>query len=304
MKRLINTKKLFAAALFLVAGTLQTFANEYDIIWVKADVYPTGAGTVYLNWNKDDEKVFAESSEFKRHTNGAISTAYIWTQPAEGYLFSGVSRDSNGDGMYFNKDTQVKVDADGFFSAYKYPGSVEGSSSSEAEEKAKEELAKKTEPSDHIFAVFTKGDVSRVAAGQETCGHAYADNLDPQVGSEVTFSAYGDSKSTDDGTKYYIFDHWTNAEGTTVGTARELKVTVVGMAIYYAHFKEVTKDEFNASGDKDDPHKFESSSGGLGISDVKADQQAGIGIYNLNGQRVEQPAKGIYIMNGKKVIKK
>lgn len=39
-----------------------------------------------------------------------------------------------------------------------------------------------------------------------------------------------------------------------------------------------------------------------GISDVKAATAETGEIYNLNGQRVAAPAKGLYIMNGKKVI--
>ena len=40
----------------------------------------------------------------------------------------------------------------------------------------------------------------------------------------------------------------------------------------------------------------------MGITDVKA-QKAGAGVYyNLNGQRVASPSKGLYIVNGKKII--
>ena len=42
-----------------------------------------------------------------------------------------------------------------------------------------------------------------------------------------------------------------------------------------------------------------------GISEVYRDAEGGVkdnAFYNLNGQRVDHPAKGIYIMNGKKVI--
>ncbi|MCX4294050.1 MULTISPECIES: FN3 associated domain-containing protein [unclassified Prevotella] len=42
--------------------------------------------------------------------------------------------------------------------------------------------------------------------------------------------------------------------------------------------------------------------GTSGISDVKAATAEKGEIYNLNGQRVAAPAKGLYIMNGKKVI--
>ena len=45
--------------------------------------------------------------------------------------------------------------------------------------------------------------------------------------------------------------------------------------------------------------------GTTGISDVKSQMEEGRGeYYNLNGQRVAQPNKGLYIINGKKVIVK
>lgn len=41
-----------------------------------------------------------------------------------------------------------------------------------------------------------------------------------------------------------------------------------------------------------------------GISEVKAAEAKATAIYNLSGQRVAAPAKGLYIMNGKKVVVK
>jgi hypothetical protein len=40
-----------------------------------------------------------------------------------------------------------------------------------------------------------------------------------------------------------------------------------------------------------------------GIDTIAADKTAE-GIYNMNGQRVAAPAKGLYIVNGKKVVLK
>jgi hypothetical protein len=39
-----------------------------------------------------------------------------------------------------------------------------------------------------------------------------------------------------------------------------------------------------------------------GISTIQNAEQGTKEIYNLNGQRVNQPAKGLYIVNGKKVF--
>ena len=41
-----------------------------------------------------------------------------------------------------------------------------------------------------------------------------------------------------------------------------------------------------------------------GISDVQTDAQQGISIYNMNGQRLAQPQRGLNIINGQKVIVK
>ena len=43
--------------------------------------------------------------------------------------------------------------------------------------------------------------------------------------------------------------------------------------------------------------------GGTGITSITADSLNDT-IYNLNGQKVEKATKGLYIINGKKVIKK
>lgn len=300
MKKKTTIKRMIAAALFLLAGVSQTFANEYEIIWAKAEAYPTGAGTVYVGFVRDDERTFAATSEFKRGTNGAVSSGFIWAQPADGWLLSGFARD-NGNGIYDNGiDLQVKVRDDGQFTAIPYPDKITGNSSSEADELAQEALAQKTGPSDHLFAVFTKGVVSRVAEDQIGCGNAYADKLYSEPGDQVTLVAYGDSFSPESGgVKRFKFDHWTDADDHTVSTDREYTVTVTGTAIYYAHFVECTEEEYKAT--ENDPHKSESYYSS-DISTVKAAPSDNGAFYDLHGRRVAQPSKGIFIRNGKKVI--
>jgi len=39
-----------------------------------------------------------------------------------------------------------------------------------------------------------------------------------------------------------------------------------------------------------------------GITAVGADELDGVKVYNLNGQQVKNPKKGLYIVNGKKVL--
>ncbi len=289
-------------------STATACANEDEIIWVKAEVYPTGAGTVYTDWSNIEEKTFNATSEFKRFSNMAISTAYIWTEPANGWLFSGVARD-NGNQAYDNGiDLQVKVNADGLFTAIPYPEVFKGTSSTtEADELAAEALENLESPTDYVFAVFSKGAVARVAEDQIKYGHAYADKLYTEPGDQVTLSAYGDAFSPEGGgVKYYRFDHWTDSNGNTVGTERELTVTVSGPEIYYAHFAETDKDDYKAN--ENDPHKSEDYyNGGFGGSTAIQQVSSPITqhptpIFDLQGRRVEAPAHGIFIQNGKKIV--
>ena len=150
-------KKLFIAAAMALISTATAFANEDNIIWVKAEAYPTGAGTVYTDFVSYDEKEYDATSEFKRYTNGAISDAFIWAQATEGYMLAGYARD-NGNQTYDRElDLQVKVRADGYFTAIYDPTIYKGNSSTEADELAAEALEQLAAPTDYIFAVFTKG---------------------------------------------------------------------------------------------------------------------------------------------------
>ena len=304
MKKNSTLKRMFALAVMLL-GTMTSFANEEQVIWVKAAAYPTGAGKVYVDWSTEDEKQFDDTSEFKRHANMAISTAYVWAEPADGYLFAGFARD-NGDKVFNNvDDKQIKVNADGLFTGV-YDPTVYGdgaSSSSEAYALAEEALGKMESPTDYIFAVFTQGAVCRRAVGQELWGNVYADKLYTQVGDQVTFSAWGDSESTSSGTIYRKFDHWTDADGNTVSTDREFTVTVKGMDIYYAVFVETTEQEYKET--EKDPHKYDSESGQLGVKGVTYSATASdTRIYDLQGRKVAAPLKGIFIRGGKKVVVK
>lgn len=311
-------KKLIIAAAMVLMGTMTALANEDNIIWVKAEAYPTGAGTVYTDFGQveEEKKEYAATSEFKRYSNGAISSAYIWTQSAEGFLLSGFARD-NGNQTYDNgTDLQVKVRDDGFFTAVYDPTVYKGNSSTEADELAAEALKELENPTDYIFAVFSKGAVARVAEDQIGCGNAYADKLYTEPGDQVTFTAYGDAFSPQGGgVKYHRFDHWTDAAGNTVGTERELTITVSGPEIYYAHFAETDKDDYKAN--ENDPHLSENYyNGGIGgataIRQVALPTRQDNCLYDLQGRRVMKmestgndssfPQKGIFIRNGKKIV--
>lgn len=303
MKKISTTKKLLAAALLLLAGTVQSLANEDNIIWVKAEAYPTGAGTVYTDWSSEGDKEFGESAEFKRYSNGAISTAFVWNQPAEGWLFAGYARDNGNHTYDVGLDRQVKVEANGFFTAVYDPTVYSGSSTSEADQKAKEALEAMQAPSDHIFAVFTHGAVARVAEDELNHGHAYADKLSSEPGDQITLSAWGDSESLESGVKFYKFAYWSDAEGNKLSEDREFTITVKGMDIYYAHFTETTRSEYQDT--ENDPHKSENYYNELGVKDVKMTAAGSDSrIFDLQGRQVAAPRKGIFIRQGKKMVSK
>lgn len=301
MKRFSTNKRFLTGVLLLMAGTLQSFANEDNIIWVKAEAYPTGAGTVYTDWTSDGEKTYDASSEFKRYSNGAISTAFVWSQPTEGWLFSGYARD-NGNQTYNNgADLQLKVRPDGFFTAVFDPTAYSGSSTTEADEKAKAALDAMEVPTDYVFAVFTHGAVARVAEDEINHGYAYADKLYSEPGDQITLSAWGDSESLEaGGVKYYKFAYWSDAEGNKLSEQREYTITVKGMDIYYAHFEETTKAEFQDT--ENDPHKGEYYSSA--IKDVNMTSVTDSHFYDLQGREIAVPRKGLFISQGKKWVVK
>lgn len=91
-----------------------------------------------------------------------------------------------------------------------------------------------------------------------------------------------------------------NAEGkefTTDDTPISVgeKVTVRGLLQKYIDKNNVTIPEMAQNG------KVISRSTPTAISSVKAASEQGV-IYNLQGQQVMQPTKGLYIINGKKVV--
>ena len=48
-------------------------------------------------------------------------------------------------------------------------------------------------------------------------------------------------------------------------------------------------------------YSFDDEEGTTGINDINGDTDRGT-FYNLNGQRINSPRKGIYLRNGKKMI--
>ena len=319
MKKNSTFKRMAAIALLVMGGSVATYADYFQCIYAKADVYLAGAGTIFFDFGLQDfaDDKFAASGEIKRVANLAPGQAFIFAKAAEGWLFAGVARDADKNGQFTNEgDKHIHIWSNGYFDAiYDKTKYEDPSSSSGSMRLAEQALANMTTPTDQVFAVFTKGAVAYRAVGQEAWGKVYSSKLDNTIGDEVTFSAYGDSEAPEGGgIKYYKFSHWTNAKGEKVGETRELKVKVTtGMEVYYANFVETTQKDFADSGEKDDPNKIdwgnEQSGGGsfpwdpFAVESIKADK-ASSAIFNLKGQRVAQPAKGLFIKNGKKYIVK
>jgi len=286
MKHIFTLKSLLSASLMLLAGTLQSFA--YNAVWVRADAYPTGAGKVYVTqWNPlqpddtgDYNPDYQQTSEFKRVTNVAASTAFLDYQEGESYQFAGLARDINGDGTFGDGDEQIRRrEEDGNFTAVYDPKEFGTGQSSQDQADAEAYLAEMTAPSDHVFAVFTKGDAGRVAPEFSSMtgndwGRVVSSKLDNQPGDEVTFTALPDVKC------YFL--KWVDANGNEVSRANPLKVQAQGLKTYYAHF---TKTEPS------------------GIDDLQQDAAAPRRIRDLQGREVTVPRKGIYIVGRKKIIK-
>ena len=313
MKHILNAKRLFVATSLFLAVSLESIA-QYPLnnVWLRADVYPAGAGQVFVDWALDEVFYQSEFSEFKRSVNQAASRAYLLAKPAEGYQYAGVARDTNHNGQYDNDyqtDRLVHIWWNHYFSCffdhtdYLVPGS-----NADTEELAKEALDAMTTPTDQVYAVFTKGAVAHRAVGEEAHGYVYCSKLDNQPGDQVTFFAYGDSESTDtEGTFYYKFDYWSNASGTEVSREREFTVTVAGGELYYAHFTRTTRAEFKETETLPDIFKYDYNNPDWNpnaIQSVKSIPANSSVIYDLQGRRVSQAAKGVFIKDGKKVIVK
>lgn len=312
MKKIITAKRFVFAAFLLLAAAMETSAQTaYNNVWVRATVYPAGAGQVYVDWGLDEVIYQSEYSEFKRSASLAASTGFILAKPADGYLFAGVARDMNHNGQFDNNtetDKQVHVWSNHYFDCfYDHTDYFVSGSSTESMELAEEALAAMTTPTDQLFAVFTKGTAATRATGEENHGYVFISKLDNQVGDQVTVWAYGDYESTDEGNKYYKFDHWANAAGETLSTSREYTFTVQGTETIYAHYAQTTKKDYQDNEKVPDRFKFDYNNQDwdpAGINTVSTPDKADGTVYDLQGRRVAQPAKGLFIQNGKKVMVK
>ena len=319
MKNIFTFKKALAASVMLLAGTLASFAQfPYYNTWLRADVYPAGSGLVYVdNYHTPKEIKYAERSEYKITDCVTPGEGFIWTQPAEGWQYAGVVRDYNRNGEFDSEDKQLYIWATHYFDVMYDPTRyLISGSSTQSEEMARAALDKLEKPTDQVFAVFTKGAVAYVAVGQEAMGMVYSSKLYNEVGDSVTFSAYGDYQSPDTGgVEYYKFEKWTDADGNTLSTERELKVEVKGMEVYYANFVSTDQDGFQAEKDNPNTIDWKEWNGAdkdpeddiwnfLSVESLQSARQAGNQIYDLQGRRLTAPVKGLYIRNGKKVILK
>ena len=309
MKKHILSKRIIAVAALLTCVSMQSMADSFNNVWVKAFAVPSNGGGVYVDYGLDDINL-QSVSEFKRSSNATPSSAFIYTEPATGFLFAGVARDMDLNGAYdAEKDRQVHIWYNYFFTAfYDHTDYIDISSSTEAQKLAEEALAQMTQPTDQVLAIFTKGDVAKRAIDEEACGYVFSSKLDNQPGDQVTFYAYGDVDSRNSPNKYYKFHSWLDEQGQVVSTNRELTVTVQGMKTYYAHFVQTTKAEYQSTEKLPDRYKWDYNNpewDPTGIQNVNANNAAASSaIYDLQGRRVAQPGKGLFIQNGKKFVNK
>ena len=299
-KLLLPTRVLLAAIVLFVALPVSAYQN----VWVRAEAYPTGSGTVYVDWSPIEDGIYEydDVSEFKRAANNAVSDAFIATQVAPGYQLAGFVRD-DGNQRYDNGvDVQIRVRNDGYFTAvYDHTEYGEAGSTSAAQAEAEMALADMTAPTDYIFAVFTQGDVARPAEGQEMCGWVYCSKLDNEPGDEITLDAYGDSDNSTGELKYYKFDHWTDETGNIISYDRVITVTALGASVYYANFIETDRDNYNTTEKNKNPHN-ETAIRGISASSVDGSNQ----YFDLNGRTFPfgTTHRGVYIHDGNKYIKK
>jgi len=308
----MKIKRIFAVAAMLCAVSMQSFADSSNCIWLKALTYPAGAGGVYVDYDLTNvEPVYEATSEFKRVKNFGTSSAFILAKAAEGWMFAGVARDMDMDGLYdAEKDRQIHVWYNDYFTAFYDHTDFNGQSTTEADAKATEALNKMTKPTDQVIAVFTKGAVAYRNIDEEAFGYVFSSKLYNEPGDQVTFYAYGDVDSRKSTNTYYKFDCWLDEGGNTVSTNRELTITVKGMERYYAHFVKTTKSDYEENEKAIFPERFKwdynnsdwNPSEFVGIEEVKADNTADDAIYDLQGRRVAQPEKGLFIRGNKKFI--
>ncbi|MBP3374065.1 MAG: hypothetical protein J6L60_06025 [Bacteroidaceae bacterium] len=118
--------------------------------------------------------------------------------------------------------------------------------------------------------------------------------------SSVHYNRYGTIAAANEWTPYYIDLRQAYAEwGWGKGTDHWFRWDIAdeeGFVIDIRHIRIISRAEMEANG------------GSTAIEDVTASDkvQNGVvkGIFNLNGQRVEKAVKGLYIINGKKVLVK
>lgn len=305
MKTIFTVKRFFVAAALFGVSSL-SFADSFNNVWVKADVTPANSGKVFIDWNID-EVSFAETSEFKRSINMGASNAFILAEPASGWLFAGVARDMDRDGQFdAEKDRQIHVFYNYFFTAfYDHTDYTDPSSSTNAQRLAEEALVQMTSPTDQVFAIFTQGVAAYRAEDQEAAGYVYCSKLNNVPGDEVTFYAYGDCDSRGVSNIYYKFDYWSDANGNEVSRNREYTVTAGSMQVLYAHFAVTTKDDYKENEKVPERYKFDYNNppfNPLGIEEVNVGNRADKAVYNLQGRRVVNLQKGMFIQNGKKFV--
>ena len=119
--------------------------------------------------------------------------------------------------------------------------------------------------------------------------------------SSVQYNSYGTLAAASEWTKYYIdvrqaYAEWGWGKGTDHWFRWDLSEDGTGFVLDVRHIRVITRAQMEAEG------------GSTGIGDIvtsdKVQNGKLQGIFNLSGQRVQKPVKGLYIINGKKVLVK
>ncbi|MBQ2011483.1 MAG: hypothetical protein II206_01740, partial [Bacteroidaceae bacterium] len=119
--------------------------------------------------------------------------------------------------------------------------------------------------------------------------------------SSVHYNSYGTLAAASEWTKYYIdvrqaYAEWGWGKGTDHWFRWDLSEDGTGFVLDVRHIRVITRAQMEAEG------------GSTGIGDIvtsdKVQNGKLQGIFNLSGQRVQKPVKGLYIINGKKVLVK
>lgn len=214
------------SAVLTLMSVLSSWAISQEWYAYKAQLSatPTGAGLVYMSGSSADTPEWQEAVEYEVTAKSGM--AYLYAQPAEGWLFAGFATD--------NIDETGNVVESDAITTTSNPAYVSMSSeitmtddSGNPADSAVVAAQMPLEPNNYYRAIFAKV-VAAVADGQDGLGDATVSKLNNGVGDQIVVAAVG----ADD---YVHFDYW-ELNGKEVSRDAVLNITVADTARYIAHF--------------------------------------------------------------------